>query len=59
MCDDYYLEMELPFTARVQALGRVAIPKEIREALMIVEGDLVSVRVRKVTSQKRAAQKSR
>ena len=44
--------MELPFTVRVQALGRVAIPKEIREALAIAEGDLVSVRIRKVAPVK-------
>jgi AbrB family looped-hinge helix DNA binding protein len=36
------------FTGKVQALGRVAIPKDLREANGIKEGDLVVVNVRKV-----------
>ena len=42
--------MEIAFTAKVQALGRVAIPKDVREVLSIEEGDLVSMRVRKIAS---------
>jgi AbrB family looped-hinge helix DNA binding protein len=45
--------MELAFTARVQVLGRVAIPKDVREALLIEKGDLVSIRIRKLKRKKR------
>lgn len=37
------------FTGKVQALGRVAIPKDLREVLSIKEGDLVEVEIRKIT----------
>jgi AbrB family looped-hinge helix DNA binding protein len=37
------------FTAKVQALGRVAIPKDLREVLSIMEGDLLEVEIRKIT----------
>lgn len=46
------LDEEITFTVKVQALGRVAIPKEIREALKIKEGDLVTLRIRKVSLSK-------
>ena len=36
------------FTTRVQALGRVAIPKLIRETDGIEEGDTVTITVTKV-----------
>lgn len=36
------------FTGKVQALGRIAIPKDLREANGIEEGDLVVVTVKKV-----------
>ena len=40
--------MDVSFTVRVQAIGRLAIPKEIREVLGIRKGDMVMVRVEKV-----------
>ncbi|MDG6970961.1 MAG: AbrB/MazE/SpoVT family DNA-binding domain-containing protein [Nitrososphaerota archaeon] len=45
--------MGLYFTARVQAIGRLAIPKEIRERFGIRKGDLITVRIEKVTAGKR------
>ncbi len=39
---------ESVFRARVQRLCRIAIPKAVREALGIKEGDEVDVRIRKV-----------
>ena len=44
--------MDVSFTARVQAIGRLAIPKEIREQLGIREGDLVTVSVEKIIARK-------
>ena len=44
--------MDVSFTARVQAIGRLAIPKQIREQLGIREGDLVTVNVEKVIARK-------
>ena len=40
--------MDVTFTAKVQAIGRVAIPLEIRERLGIQKGDMVTVRVERV-----------
>ena len=40
--------LDVTFTAKVQAIGRVAIPLEIREALSIRKGDMVTVRIEKV-----------
>ena len=39
------------FTGQVQALGRVVIPKAIRETLKIDDGDYVVLTVRKVDSK--------
>jgi AbrB family looped-hinge helix DNA binding protein len=47
------MSMEITFTVKVQALGRIAIPKEIREALEIADGNLVTVNIRKVETRKR------
>jgi AbrB family looped-hinge helix DNA binding protein len=44
------LAEEITFTSKVQALGRVAIPKEIRSALKIGKGDLVTITVQKIHS---------
>ena len=44
--------LDVSFTARVQAIGRLAIPKELREQLRIREGDLVTVNVEKVIARK-------
>ena len=41
--------MGVTFTGKVQALGRVAIPKDLREVLSIKEGDLLEVEIRKIT----------
>ena len=46
--------MDIAFTAKVQAIGRIAIPLEIREALDIAQGDMITVRIEKVISRKRA-----
>lgn len=43
------------FTAQVQTLGRIAIPKPVRDIEGIIEGDYVVVTVRK-TEKKRAKQ---
>ena len=43
---------EIAFTAKVQVLGRLAIPKNVREALQIANGDLVAVRMSKIRSRK-------
>ena len=40
--------MDVTFTAKVQAIGRVAIPLEIRERLGIQKGDMITVRIEKV-----------
>ena len=40
--------MDVTFTAKVQAIGRVAIPLEIRQSLGIRKGDMVTVRIEKV-----------
>ena len=44
--------MELAFTARVQALGRIAIPVDVRNALSIEEGDIVAVKIQRVNVAK-------
>jgi len=36
------------FVARVQKLGRIAIPKPLRDVLGVEKGDLVQVSVRKI-----------
>jgi bifunctional DNA-binding transcriptional regulator/antitoxin component of YhaV-PrlF toxin-antitoxin module len=44
--------MDVVFTARVQAIGRLAIPLEIRKALGVQKGDMVTVRIEKVLSRR-------
>ena len=44
--------MDVSFTVRVQAIGRLAIPKQIREQLGIREGDLVTVNIEKIIVRK-------
>jgi AbrB family looped-hinge helix DNA binding protein len=39
--------MATTFTVKMQQIGRIAVPKEIREALNIKPGDLVTVTVEK------------
>lgn len=46
------MEEERIFTARVQVLGRVAIPSVIVEDLDIKRGDVVEVRIKKVGRRK-------
>jgi len=41
--DNDIVEVEVPFTAKVQAIGRIVIPESIREVLGIEQGDLVTV----------------
>lgn len=53
------MDEEITSTVMVQALGRVAIPKEIREALKIKEGDLVTIRIRKISLSKSDRTESR
>ena len=36
------------FTARMRCEGRVTVPKELRDAYRISEGDLVECRIRKI-----------
>ena len=43
---------EIAFTAKVQVLGRLAIPKNVRQVLQIGNGDLVAVRISKIRSRK-------
>ena len=47
--------MDVTFTAKVQAIGRVAIPQEIRERLGIQKGDMVTVRIEKVLPRRQRA----
>jgi len=44
--------LDVVFTAKVQAIGRLAIPLEIRETLGIQKGDMVTVRIEKVLSRR-------
>lgn len=37
------------FTVYVRGDGRLTVPKEVRDALGVKEGDLVECRIRKVT----------
>jgi AbrB family looped-hinge helix DNA binding protein len=39
---------EVEFTAYVRGDGRMTVPKEVRDALSIKEGDLVECRIRKI-----------
>ncbi len=41
--------MGITFTGKVQALGRLAIPKDLREVLAIEKGDLLEIEIRKIT----------
>lgn len=43
---------ERTFTAKVQTLRRIAIPKVVMESLELKEGDFVEVHVRKIMSSK-------
>ena len=47
--------MDVTFTAKVQAIGRVAIPLDIRERLGIQKGDMVTVRIEKVLTRRQRA----
>ena len=47
--------MDVTFTAKVQAIGRVAIPLDIRERLGIQKGDMVTVRIEKVLARRQRA----
>lgn len=40
--------MKITFTAKVQAIGRVAIPLEIRQQMGIRQGDMVTVNIEAV-----------
>lgn len=39
--------MAITFTVKMQQIGRVAVPKEIRDALGIGPGDLVTITIEK------------
>jgi AbrB family looped-hinge helix DNA binding protein len=39
---------EAEFTAYIRRNGRITVPKEVRDALDIEEGDLVKCKIRKV-----------
>ena len=52
ICKRTAATLDISFTARVQAIGRLAIPKEIREQLSIREGDLVTVNIQKIIARK-------
>ena len=39
--------LDVTFTAKVQAIGRVAIPLDIRDRLGIHKGDMITVRIEK------------
>lgn len=45
----------MTFTVKVQAIGRVAIPLDIRERLGIQKGDMVTVRIEKVLTKRQRA----
>jgi AbrB family looped-hinge helix DNA binding protein len=47
--------LDVTFTAKVQAIGRVAIPLEIRERLRIQKGDMVTVKIEKVLQRRQRA----
>ena len=47
--------MDVTFTVKVQAIGRVAIPLDIRERLGIQKGDMVTVRIEKVLTRRQRA----
>jgi len=39
---------ERVFTAKVQTLGRIVVPKEVMNSLGLKEGDFVEVRIKKI-----------
>jgi AbrB family looped-hinge helix DNA binding protein len=41
--------LTITFTVRVQQIGRIVVPKQIRDVLQIEPGDLVTVTIEKVT----------
>ncbi|MFQ5836397.1 MAG: hypothetical protein ACE5HG_00920 [Candidatus Bathyarchaeia archaeon] len=41
---------EAEFTAYIRREGRMTVPKEVRDALKIEEGNLVKCKIKKVTS---------
>lgn len=48
MRSDLMAPLAVAFAGKVQALGRVAIPKDVRGVLSIQEGDTVEVEIRKI-----------
>ncbi|MGC9014828.1 MAG: hypothetical protein ACP5KW_10685 [Thermoproteota archaeon] len=50
---------ERTFTAKVQALGRIAIPKVVMESLDLKEGDFVEVRIKKIMKKLTSSEKEK